>query len=331
MLFCGNRVKVLKGKNLPLALIIAMLVWFIWWLSLGYDQGVGLLKENIEVVLTMILGSFVAGSTSVGGGAVAFPVFTKILSIDSQTALIFSLAIQSVGMTAASIVFFYSRTPLCFRVIAYGCFFGSCGLLISLFGLRHWIVGAEIKYIFSCFSLFVALALSWDRWVKRSLVKSSEQLPSIPLLVIGSFLGGLLSGIIGVGIDFIVFSLMVFVWHYDFKKATATSVVVMASNALVGFVALLIFSDYFTETVKSYWLSAVPIVVLGAPLGALACKYLPKTVLFYFLLVLVLFDVASTIFILGFKWEFFVFVIVSFLAFILIKVQQEKNQTSTNC
>jgi len=108
------------------------------------------------------------------------------------------------------------------------------------------------------------------------LVKSSEQLPSIPLLVIGSFLGGLLSGIIGVGIDFIVFSLM-------------------------------------------------------APLGALACKYLPKTVLFYFLLVLVLFDVASTIFILGFKWEFFVFVIVSFLAFILIKVQQEKNQTSTNC
>ncbi|MDJ0901719.1 MAG: hypothetical protein QNJ55_23255 [Xenococcus sp. MO_188.B8] len=61
------------------------------------------LLDNWQVALTMVFGSEIAGETSVGGGAVAFPVFTKVLHIAPQDAKLFSLAIQSVGMTAASV------------------------------------------------------------------------------------------------------------------------------------------------------------------------------------------------------------------------------------
>ncbi len=63
------------------------------------------IQNHWEISLTMVFGSLIAGATSEGGGAVAFPVFTKLLHISPQEATVFSLAIQSVGMTAASIVF----------------------------------------------------------------------------------------------------------------------------------------------------------------------------------------------------------------------------------
>jgi hypothetical protein len=54
-------------------------------------------------VVRLSFGSMIAGGTSLGGGAVAFPVFTKVLHITPYDAKVFSLAIQSVGMSAASL------------------------------------------------------------------------------------------------------------------------------------------------------------------------------------------------------------------------------------
>jgi hypothetical protein len=47
--------------------------------------------------LTMIFGSMVAGATSEGGGAVAFPVMTLALKIPPSIARDFSLMTQSCG------------------------------------------------------------------------------------------------------------------------------------------------------------------------------------------------------------------------------------------
>ncbi|OAD19453.1 Permease [Candidatus Thiomargarita nelsonii] len=57
----------------------------------------------------MIFGSMIAGGTAMGGGAVAFPVFTKILDITPHDAKVFSLAIQGIGMTAASVTIFLTK------------------------------------------------------------------------------------------------------------------------------------------------------------------------------------------------------------------------------
>ena len=286
-------------RGLTIQLIIAISVWSLWLFSLGPSTALSIVADNITIALTMLLGSFVAGSTSVGGGAVAFPVFTKVLAIDSYTALLFSLAIQSVGMTAASVLIVLKKIPICLRVIRYSVVMGALGLFTSFFLLRLHIPSADIKYIFSCFSVIVATGLMWTQWQQDATLKEQQAHP-IPL-AIACFLGGMLSGIIGTGIDFIVFTLMIFIWQYDFKKAIATSVVVMAINAMVGFVAILIGTEDFQGSVVFYWLAAIPIVVVGAPLGALACRYIHRRVMLYFLLLLIATDIVSTLVIMGIK------------------------------
>jgi len=49
------------------------------------------------MTITMIFGSMVAGATSEGGGAVAFPVMTLVLKIKPTIARDFSLMTQSCG------------------------------------------------------------------------------------------------------------------------------------------------------------------------------------------------------------------------------------------
>ncbi len=53
---------------------------------------------------TMVVGAFVAGATPEGGGAVAFPVLNIFLSVDRVLARDFSLMVQSIGMTSASLL-----------------------------------------------------------------------------------------------------------------------------------------------------------------------------------------------------------------------------------
>lgn len=52
----------------------------------------------------MIIGATVAGMTSEGGGAVAFPVMTLLLYIETEIARDFSLMVQSCGYF---LVYFY--------------------------------------------------------------------------------------------------------------------------------------------------------------------------------------------------------------------------------
>jgi len=312
-------------RELRVQIALALITWTTWIVFLGLE-GFELIKDHFTIALTMLLGSFVAGSTSVGGGAVAFPIFTKVLSIDSATALFFSLAIQSVGMTAASIMIFLTKIPICWRTIRYSVIAGGLGLLISFFFIRLQISGADIKYLFSCFSFIVALGLIWMRLNYEKLSHTETPQPGRVALALSCFIGGLLSGIIGTGIDFILFTMMIFIWHYDFKKAITTSVVVMAFNALVGFAAILTSTDYFSGKVVSYWLAAVPIVVIGAPLGAVACRYIHKHIMIYFLLILISIDIFSTIFIIGIKIHYFLLILICILTFIFYKYRLDAQQ-----
>ena len=59
-------------------------------------------KPRYLMSITMIFGSMVAGATSEGGGAVAFPVMTLALGVTPSVARDFSFMIQSVGMVASA-------------------------------------------------------------------------------------------------------------------------------------------------------------------------------------------------------------------------------------
>ena len=271
---------------------IITVVWLTWFLNIGYSQAVELITSYYTIMITMLFGSFVAGSTSLGGGAVAFPVFTKVLSIPSDTSLIFSLAIQSVGMSSATLILLLTRTPIIKKVVLGSIIPGAFGIYIALFYLNDSLPNGQAKYLFSIFSLCVALVLIYDRLINHRKFKTPKPLGfsqdlSLTIITLGSFVGGLISGLIGTGIDFVLFTLMILFSKAGLKQAVTTSVCVMAINAIIGFALIKLLTNNFTGDVINYWLAAIPVVVVGAPLGALACKHFHRDIIFYFLLLLI--------------------------------------------
>ncbi|KKK43995.1 hypothetical protein LCGC14_3167700, partial [marine sediment metagenome] len=86
-----------------------------------------------------------------------------------------------------------------------------------------------------------------------------------------AFVGGILSGLVGSGADIALFALLVIAYNADIKKATATSVIVMAFTSLVGSAINAWYLQQITPEIESYLLAAIPVVVIGAPLGAYVC------------------------------------------------------------
>ncbi|CAK5081520.1 unnamed protein product [Meloidogyne enterolobii] len=81
--------------------------------------------------LTMVVGSIIAGMTSEGGGAVAFPVMIFILHTKPHTARDFSIMIQAIGMTMAFFVIIFMRIQIEWRAIIFGTIGAIPGALIG--------------------------------------------------------------------------------------------------------------------------------------------------------------------------------------------------------
>jgi uncharacterized membrane protein YfcA len=88
------------------------------------------------------------------------------------------------------------------------------------------------------------------------------------MLVATGLVGGAISGLTGSGLDILTFALLTLRFRVCETIATPTSVVLMASNALVGFAWKATFGGGMEQAAWAYWWACVPIVVVGAPLGA---------------------------------------------------------------
>jgi hypothetical protein len=73
---------------LGLQIAIALTVWILW-LAIGRSMSISSMEHYWRISVTMIFGSLVGGGTSEGGGAVAFPVLTKVLRIPAPHARLF--------------------------------------------------------------------------------------------------------------------------------------------------------------------------------------------------------------------------------------------------
>jgi len=88
-----------------------VIVLMTWACFMAFTDGWSLLMDWWEIPLTMSFGSFIAGFSAEGGGAVAFPIFTKVLHIPAHEARQFSLLIQSIGMTMATLFIVSRKVP----------------------------------------------------------------------------------------------------------------------------------------------------------------------------------------------------------------------------
>jgi uncharacterized membrane protein YfcA len=73
-------------------------VWLAW--VAGHDAWPGI-RSHWPIALTMLAGSYAAGSTPIGGGSVAFPILVLLLGEPASLGRSFALAIQALGMSSA--------------------------------------------------------------------------------------------------------------------------------------------------------------------------------------------------------------------------------------
>ena len=282
----------------PLALLG---VYSAWLITMSVGNHWGFFEEHWPVSLTMTLGSFVAGATAEGGAAVAFPVFTKVLSIEPSTAATFGLMIQAVGMTMAGLVIVVRRVPILPRVIGWVSLGGVVGQILGTFWISVGSPYSKILFTFVATVFGVSLAIS--RWVLKW-----QPLSSIPIwglktrssfVVIGIF-GGTFAANTGSGIDMLTFIVLTLALGINEKVSTPSTVIIMGINSVVGF-ALHLFIAQDIGIAFEYWMVAVPIVILGAPLGAFFASKAKRDHIISLLLFLIALELVTTLILVPFS------------------------------
>ena len=232
-----------------------------------------------------------------GGGAVAFPVLTKWLQVSPHEAKVFSLAIQSVGMGAASLTIVAMRTEVEWRFIRWVGLGSIPGIIFGSFFLAPILPPEAIKISFTMMvSSFAILLFALNRTRKgRNLaIPTWGRREKIVSLGVG-LVGGIISSLVGSGLDIFSFSVMVLLFGLCEKVSTPTSVILMAINAWTGFILHQYFIGDFIDPVRNYWLAALPIVVVGAPTGAVLCSLLKRQTIAKILIGLIFVELVSSL------------------------------------
>lgn len=248
--------------------LVLGLFWGGWTAAMTAGDWWSLYQTRWPMALTMVFGSFVAGSTPAGGGAVAFPVFTKALSVPPADAALFGLMIQAVGMSMAAL-FILTRGIRINRAVWRWSVIGAIpGVFIGL----AWIGLPENvpRLMFSCLLLVFAVTLYRSHWRRKhrpeDVIEDWSTSDGLRFLITG-LAGGVVSSQLGSGADMLCFMVMTLGYGLNEKIAVPTSVVIMATVSVAGFLFRLLMPQPI-GVVWEYWAVAAPVVAIGAPLGA---------------------------------------------------------------
>ena len=275
---------------------LAAAVWCLWLVMT--PGAVANLASHWQVAVTMVFGSLIAGATSEGGGAVAFPVFTKVLHIAPRDAKVFALAIQSVGMTAASLGILAMRVRVDWRAVVWASTGGAVGMLLGLHYLAPYSSPPIVRILFTTIQVVFGLTLLLINKLGDNARARRTQFDLAEtkwILALTGLVGGMAGSLTGNGIDIVTFSVLVVLFRVSEKVATPTSVLLMAVNAVVGFTYCLLTPGLFHAEVQAWWQAAIPVVVIGAPAGALVCAFLRRDWIVWMLLLLISIELVTSL------------------------------------
>src|SRR5215475_2571060 len=102
------------------------------WAALVFGCSLSLeVSKQWPIALVMVMGSLVAGSTPMGGGAISFPFLVLWVGIAPGEARDFGLVIQALGMTSAMVFILCRRTPVQSRILAWTVTGAAAGMLLG--------------------------------------------------------------------------------------------------------------------------------------------------------------------------------------------------------
>ena len=241
---------------------ISAVVTIIWVLAVSIAGAWGRVGDHVVAAVTMVFGSFVAGATPQGGGAVAFPVFTKALDVPAEAARSFSLCIQAIGMSCASLAIVAGRRRVVWSAVAIGAPAGVLAFVATLFlvgdpGLPFWPSTLPGPYIKVTFTLVVA-AMGWVvlLGLRTPIRRVAGELPAIEnrlriALVVAGALGGAASALVGSGSDVFMYLFVVVLFGVRGGVGVPTSVVTMAIVSVAGFLVLGVFDGQLNVDINA--------------------------------------------------------------------------------
>tara|TARA_R110002096_G_scaffold16106_2_gene54956 strand:- start:683 stop:1738 length:1056 start_codon:yes stop_codon:yes gene_type:complete len=252
-------------------------IWFLWlvafygvWTWLVVGKGLWPeAKANWPMALAMAIGSYAAGSTPMGGGTVGFPILVLLFNKSAELGRDFSFAVQAIGMTSATIFILARRQPLAGALLKGAILGATVGVPLGIFLVAPWVPALWIKLTFAVvWGSFGILHLWRIREIAshEGMTEFDEAWDFRLGLMTGLVAGATVVSVSGVGIDMVIYTILVLVCRADLKIAIPTSVIIMAYCSVLGILIKLTFTGV-EEGVFGNWLAAAPVVALGAPLG----------------------------------------------------------------
>ncbi len=278
-----------KYPKLYLAFLgIVLIVWTKYVTNGGLFY---LISKHIYAVITMVFGSFIAGSSPEGSAAVAYPVFTLLLDIQPAVARNFAFAIQSLGMTSATLMIIGLRLKLDWNYIIFVTLGGALGLILGTYYVVPLISPPLAKLFFVSLWLSFGLVL-WreNRKPERKVFDTIQNFKSKDIVLLLGFglIGGVISSIFGTGINIFTFCLMTIFYGINEKTAVPSSIIIMTMETLLGFfVHAGVLKDFQPEAFEM-WIACIPFVVIFAPLGSLLMSKLPRKAIASFLYIILI-------------------------------------------
>lgn len=246
------------------------------------------LKEHYGIAVAMAFGSYVAGSTPMGGGTVGFPILVLLFHEPATLGRDFSFAVQSIGMTSASIFILSKRMPLEWVILRWAMIGSLIGTPLGILLIATHVAPIAIKVLFAVvWASFGVLHLRRTKDICANIgeTPAAHRFDRNVGFAVGFLSGALVASITGVGIDMILYTVMVLLMRADLKVAIPSSVVIMAFTSVIGIATKKLFAGVQPGVFEN-WLAAAPIVALGAPLGVFIVSKIGRKPTLYFVAVL---------------------------------------------
>ena len=261
-------------------------IWYLWlflffgcWIFLVAFHGQWeTAKDHWPMAVAMAAGSYAAGSTPMGGGTVGFPIIVLLFDQPAQLGRDFSFAIQAIGMTSAAIFILARRQPLAWAMLKGAILGAIIGVPLGIFAVAPFIPGLWIKLIFAVvWGSFGLLHLWRTREIAEheGMTDFDEHWDHRVGFVVGLSACALFVSVSGVGVDMVLYTVLVLLCRADLKIAIPTSVIIMAFASTLGILIKIAFTGVQPGTYGN-WLAAAPVVAIGAPLGVFVVQFIGR-------------------------------------------------------
>ena len=247
--------------------IVVLLAWLIYMIAANQWA---LFATRWPVTLVMMAGGFIAGSTPMGGGVIAYPVMVLGLKRTPNEFRTFSLMMQSIGMTSAS-----WKIVRSFKDHLRPLLLTSC-ICLSFFGynIGYYLVQlsgniVQTVYFTKMFILTVLLQIyiTYVHPPERSL-SLDLTLRQLPYIVPVTLIGGIATSMTGTGSDIWVYLFYRLMYNTEEILTTNHTVIIMSATSIFAFYNGWIIQRDISEKLWQDWICAIPSVLIMAPVGA---------------------------------------------------------------